>query len=97
METKQKLKREYFKKSYNFTCANCGHEQSAKPSMSMTALGRNSGCGSCLKCKKFLHLEIEGGIDGNNMVSMLWDDFLKKEGISPPKAKAMGIRNGRVI
>lgn len=80
--TKQKFKREYFKKRYNFTCANCGYKQSAKPSMSMTA-GRNSGHGSCLKCNKFLHLEIEGGIDGKNMVSMKWDDLLKREGIKP--------------
>jgi len=81
METKQSFKREFFKKSYNFICVNCGHEQSAKPSMSMTEWGRNSGHGSCLKCNKFLHLEIEGGIDGGKMVSMLWDDFLKREGI----------------
>ena len=78
METKQQFKREYFKKSYDFVCCNCGYEQWAKPSMSMTALGRNSGCGSCLKCGEFVHLEIEGGIDGENMISKLWDDFLKE-------------------
>ncbi len=80
---KQEFKREYFKKSYDFTCCACGHEQCAKPSMGMTQWGRNSGCGSCLECKKFLHLEIEGGIDGEKMVSMLWDDFLVREGITP--------------
>lgn len=85
MKTKQKFKREYFKKSYDFTCCNCGCKQWAKPSMNMTQFGINSGCGSCLKCKEFLHLEIEGGVDGENMVSMLWDDFLKKEGIKPAK------------
>ena len=78
MKTKQKFKRECFKKSYDFTCSNCGHEQWAKPSMMMTQFGINSGSGSCLKCGEFLHLEIEGGIDGENMISMLWDDFLKK-------------------
>ena len=79
METKQKFKREYFKKRYDFVCCSCGYKQWAKPSMSMTEWGRNSGHGSCLNCKEFLHLEIEGGIDGENMVSMLWDDYLKKE------------------
>ena len=79
METKQKLKREYLKKRYNFVCCNCGYKQSAKPSIMMVGFGINTGHGSCLKCKKFLHLEIEGGLDGEKMVSELWDDFLKKE------------------
>lgn len=74
---KQELKRECFKEKYNFICCNCGYKQWAKPSISMTALGRNSGCGSCLECKKFLHLQIKGGLDGEEMVSILWDDFLK--------------------
>ncbi len=72
------LKRESFKEKYDFKCAKCDYEQWAKPSMSMTALGVNSGCGSCLNCKQFLHLEIEGGLDGENMVSKIWDDFLKE-------------------
>ena len=78
---KQELKRECFKDKYDFICCDCGYKQWARPSMSMTALGRNSGCGGCLGCKKFLHLQIEGGLDGEKMISMLWDDFLKKEGI----------------
>ena len=78
MEAKQELKREYFKKSYDFVCCKCGYKQWAKPSMMMTAFGMNRGHGSCLKCKEFLHLEIDGGLDGENMVSELWDDFLKK-------------------
>ena len=82
METKQKLKREHFKEKYDFICCNCGYEQWAKPSMMMTQFGENSGHGGCLKCKEFLHLEIEGGIDGENMISELWDDFLKRKGIA---------------
>ncbi len=78
METKQKLQREYFKEKYNFICCNCGYEQGVKPSIMMTGFGINSGHGSCLSCGEFLHLEIEGGLDGENMVSELWDDFLKK-------------------
>ena len=81
METKQKFKRKHFKKEYDFVCCNCDYEQWAKPSMMMTQFGINSGHGSCLNCKEFLHLEIDGGIDGENMISMLWDDYLKKEGI----------------
>ena len=73
----QEFKREYFKEKYDFFCCDCGYKQWAKPSMSMTGLGRNSGHGSCINCKKFLHLEIEGGLDGENMVSVLWDDFMK--------------------
>jgi len=81
METKQKFKREHFKKRYDFICCNCGYEQWAAPSIMMTGFGMNQGRGSCLKCKEFLHLEIEGGIDGDKMISMLWGDFLKREGI----------------
>ncbi len=69
--------RDYFKKSYEFRCVNCNKIQWAKPSMSMTEFGRNSGHGRCLKCNSFLHLEIEGGLGGETMVSILWDDFLK--------------------
>ena len=79
METKQKLKRENFRKKYDFICCKCGYEQWAKPSIMMTGFGINSGCGSCLECKQFLHLEIEGGLDGERMVSVLWDDFLKRK------------------
>ncbi len=86
METKQELKRENFKERYNFKCCSCNHEQSAAPSIMMTGFGMNQGHGSCLKCGQFLHLEIEGGLDGDNMVSKLWDDYLKEQGIEiPPK------------
>jgi len=49
--------------------------------MMMTQFGLNQGHGSCMDCKEFLHLEIKDGIDGDEMISMLWDDYLKKEGI----------------
>lgn len=56
----QKLKKENFKEKYDFICCNCGYKQWAKPSINMTGFGINSGCGSCLNCKKFLHLKIVG-------------------------------------
>ena len=87
MQAKQEFKRENFKKTYDFKCAKCGHKQWAKPSMMMTQFGMNQGSGSCLKCKEFLHLEIEGGIDGEKMVSMVWDDYLKKEGVKNENRK----------
>ena len=72
------MKREYFKKSYDFVCCKCGYVQYARPSILMTGFGINSGSGDCLNCKEFLHLEIEGGIDGEKMISMLWDEHIKK-------------------
>ena len=74
----QKLKREYFKESYDFASCKCGYKQGAKPSILMRGFGMNSGSGQCLNCKEFLHLEIEGGIDGENTISTLWNDNLKK-------------------
>ena len=74
----QKIKREHFKERYDFECPKCGKELWAKPSMSMTQFGINSGHGSCLDCKCFFHLEILGGIDGEKMVAEIWDDWLKK-------------------
>ena len=81
MGAKQLLQREYFKEKYNFICCNCGYDQSAKPSIMMKGFGMNSGHGDCLNCGEFLHLEIEGGLDGEKMVSELWDNFLKKQKI----------------
>ena len=85
METKQKLKRVHFKEKYDFVCCSCGYEQWAKPSIMMVGFGMNQGHGSCLKCKEFLHLEIKGGLDGEKMISMKWDDYLKKEGLEKYK------------
>ncbi len=62
------------KKSYDFTCVVCGYEQCAKPSMMMDVFGINSGHGSCLRCRTFLHLEIEP--DGEFMISQDWDEHL---------------------
>lgn len=78
---KQEFKREYFKKTYDFICVKCGYKQWAKPSMNMTEFGINSGCGNCLECKEFLHLEIKDGINGENMISILWNDFLRSQNI----------------
>lgn len=71
----------YFKKRYDFECPKCGAKLWAKPSMMMTCFGRNSGCGSCLDCGEFLHLEIEGDLKGEKMKAIPWNDFLKREGI----------------
>lgn len=79
METKQKFKRENFKKIYDFKCCKCEKELWAKPSMMMTGFGMNQGHGSCPDCKTFFHLEIDGGLDGENMICIEWDEFLKKE------------------
>lgn len=79
MESKQELKRTYFKKRYNFECPKCKKGLWAKPSMSMTQFGINSGHGTCLDCKTFFHLEIKGGLDGKKMIAEIWNDWLKKQ------------------
>ena len=75
---KQEFKREYFKEKYDFICCNCGAKLWAIPSMMMTEFGINQGHGSCKDCKEFLHLKIEDGIDGEVMISVLWDDYLEE-------------------
>lgn len=64
------------KDKYKFNYAACGAELTAKPSFSMQ-LGINSGHGTCLKCKSFLHLMIDSDLDGDKMASEKWDDFIK--------------------
>ena len=71
-------KRKTFKKTYDFDCCKCGCKLWAAPSIMMTGFGLNQGHGDCLECKTFLHLEIEGGLHGKNMISTTWDDFMKK-------------------
>lgn len=66
-------------KSYNFTCAKCGFEQNARPSLMMKSFHENSGMGSCLECGQFLALKISA--DGTRMKSMIWDEYLKEKGI----------------
>lgn len=41
------------------TCSECGNEMGVAPSWAMQS-GLNSGHGSCLECKTFLHLWIDG-------------------------------------
>jgi len=72
-------KREYWKKRYDFTCPTCGATLWAKPSMMMTEFGINSGTGSCLKCKTFLHLEIVPDIYGEEMKAEKWDNYLERQ------------------
>lgn len=63
---------------YDFVYPKCGHDQHAAPSMSMQA-GFNSGHGTCLKCKAFLHLRIVPGLDdGDTMEAIPWDEHMKK-------------------
>ncbi len=76
---KTELKRTHFKKSYDFECPKCKNKLWAKPSMMMTEFGRNSGHGTCLDCKIFFHLEIEGGLGGKKMIAEIWDNWLKKQ------------------
>lgn len=69
-------KHKIFLPRYNFKCPECGHEQSAAPSISMN-MGRNHGHGSCMKCKTFLHLEIIDDMHGSEMKAILWNKYLK--------------------
>lgn len=71
----KKIDFENLQESYNFACAACGHEQNAKPSLMMKSFHENTGCGSCLKCRKLLHLKIAE--DGKRMESRLWDEYLE--------------------
>ena len=73
-------KHNLFLPRYNFKCPSCGYEQSAAPSIFMN-MGLNRGCGSCMKCKTFLHLEIIDDMHGSEMKAILWDEYLKKENI----------------
>ena len=63
---------------YSCVCVQCGYEFEAARSLWMD-MGLNSGHGSCPKCRTFLHLEIEGGLDGERMVSELWELYLARE------------------
>lgn len=68
------------KEQYNFTCPNCFYEQSATPSLFMK-IGYNDGCGGCMNCDAFLHLEIVPDIYGDEMEATFWDGYLDKKTI----------------
>ena len=54
----------------------------------------------CKKCggRKFIKNKCaKCGFDNSEYHKKVKKDFLNKKNISPPKAKAMGIRNGRTI
>ena len=74
----QKLRRNTFKERYDFNCPKCPKQLWASPSIMMTGFGENSGHGTCPDCKTFFHLEIEGGLDGEKMISEVWDEWMKK-------------------
>ena len=71
-------KHDLFLSRYNFECPQCGHEQSAAPSMAMQQ-NLNQGHGSCMKCDTFLHLEIVGDKYEGKMQAILWDEYLKSK------------------
>lgn len=63
--------------SYPFTCATCGHEQMARPSIMMHGFGLNTGHGKCMECGTFLHLEID--TEKQVMTSQDWNEWLAEE------------------
>lgn len=71
--------RDTFKKSYEFTCPECGHVQHAAPSIMMTGFGMNMGGGSCLKCKTYLHLEITPDLYGEKMIAEQHSVWIERE------------------
>ena len=63
--------------SYRVKCVKCGREFVMAPSQAMQSRrmrALNRGHGTCPKCKAFLHLEIEGGLEGERMVADLRSD-----------------------
>lgn len=61
--------------TYSFVCCACGHEQVARPSLSMQQFGENSGAGTCRDCGELLHLSIDEG--AGLMIAEVWDIWLK--------------------
>ena len=66
------------KQQYDFTCPKCEHKQFLHKSMAME-MGINTGSGSCLKCKTFLHLEITPDLNGEMAKAIPFDDWLKSQ------------------
>jgi len=64
------------RKKYTFTCPKCGYEQWCAKSMAMEC-GHNSGHGSCLECKTFLHLKIVPNLDGDKAEATVYEEFIK--------------------
>jgi hypothetical protein len=71
--------RDTFKETYEFECCKCGKQLWAAPSILMTGFGMNQGHGACPSCKTSLHLEIEGGLNGERMISRDWKEWLAKK------------------
>ena len=65
------------KARYNFVCANCGHEMSAAPSLSMRC-GDNFGAASCKNCGTYLHVKITPDIFGEEMKSESYEQYLSE-------------------
>lgn len=68
------------KQQYEFSCAKCGYEQMAQPSIMMHGFGLNAGHGSCLECGTFLHLMID--IEKQIIVSQDWEEWLAETAVS---------------
>lgn len=58
-------------------CPACGDEAVACASLMMQS-GINSGCGSCVKCKLFLHLAIVPDLDGDRMEVIPHAEFIEQ-------------------
>lgn len=62
---------------YPCKCPVCGQEFQAAKSIMQKDFGEDDkGCGNCPKCKTFLNLTFLP--DENRMVTMVWDDYLKR-------------------
>lgn len=94
MTNLDKLPQDYeVKKQYQFSCAACGHWQTAKPSIMMRDFRINSGHGSCMECRTFLHLMIDtddtddaDDAEQNIILSQDWDDWLAETVIMEKKS-----------
>lgn len=64
------------KNAYDFICPKCEADQYLVPSMAME-MGMNLGHGSCLKCKTFLHLELDD-LGKQTAKAEIWDDYVQR-------------------
>lgn len=74
-EVKFTLENHTLKAKYEFTCAFCGYEQTAVPSVLMRIANINSGETECLSCGIKLHLEVSD--DNERMISSVYDESIE--------------------
>ncbi len=68
----------YLQERYAFACPKCEKQLWAAPSMLME-MGRNSGHGTCPRCKTFFHLEIVPDLYGDVMQAEDWKKYMKRQ------------------